>query len=83
MTPEKVEQTIDAIMEAYDRQGTGVLYKRDAKRFLDEVIKPMPSSVSYKDVEFDDWFSQYDNDYSGAIERHELVRFIMKVALTQ
>lgn len=82
-TTDKVNQCISAILAEFDTSKAGVLYKKDAKSFYENVLIKMKGNGCYSMTVFEDWFIQYDKDFAGAIEQPELVEFITKVALTE
>lgn len=80
VTPALVEKVIDMVWKDFDDDGNGVLDIKEAKRFVDVILKQMYGHGSKNLGNFSAWFAQFDTDHSGSIEKKELVGFITKLA---
>ena len=76
-------KAVDELFHKFDTQNSGTLCKADAKKFVENVVIKMKGVGSYSVTEFENWFRQLDDNFSGAIEKHELAEFIAKVAMTE
>jgi hypothetical protein len=76
-------KAVDELFYKFDTHNNGTLSKADAKSFIENVVRKMNGVGSYSATEFENWFRQLDDNFSGAIEKHELAEFIAKVAMTE
>jgi len=82
-TPALVKKTIEKVWREFDKDGNGVLDAKEAKKFVDVILKTMFGQGKYNLAKFNQWFNEFDRDHSGAIEKSEFVNFITKVARTE
>jgi Ca2+-binding EF-hand superfamily protein len=80
ITPALVEKVIDLVWRDFDTDGNGVLDIKEAKKFVDLILRQIYGEGKYNLGKFSSWFAQFDKDHSGSIEKPELVGFITKLA---
>ena len=76
-------KAVDELFHKFDTQNSNTLSKSDAKKFVEKVVIKIKGVGSYNATVFENWFRQLDENFSGAIEKHELAEFIAKVAMTE
>jgi Ca2+-binding EF-hand superfamily protein len=60
-----------------------VLDKREAKNFVNMILKTMYGEGKYSLAKFSSWFDQFDKNHDGAIQKDEFLNFITKVSKTE
>ena len=80
-----MEADIDLLWESHDIDQNLMLDREEAKSFMDDVFKFLPSEYySQKQYNFDETFDKYDEDKNGFLEKYEMAVFLKKVlALTK
>lgn len=82
-TPGMVRKVIDSVWNKFDTDGNGVLDIKEAKKFVDTVLRNLCPDGRYDIQEFNSWFSQIDKDQSGSLDKEEFCKFITRVARTE
>jgi len=77
-----IEQVVENVWKTYDTNGSGVLEKEEAMKFVKDSLGQMNSGGSayeYKETDFAAFFDELDKDHSGSIDKGEMFLFIQKV----
>jgi hypothetical protein len=82
MMDNAIQQVVENVWTTYDTNGSGVLEKEEAMKFVKDSLTQMNSGRSayeYKDSDFGAFFDELDKDHSGSIDKGEMFTFISKV----
>ena len=72
VTPALLKQVIDLVWKDFDADENGVLDIQEARKFVDYILSSMYGQTKTNLAKFEAWFSQFDTDHSGSIEKKEL-----------
>ena len=75
-----IENSIDAIWKAYDKDDSGFLDKAETKTFVKNTLSEMGENGEFSEADFEACFKEFDKDGSGTISKDEMKIFIKKVA---
>ncbi len=76
-----VAMCVEKLWSQYDKDGSGMLDKDEAKVFIMSTLADMGAAdAQFSDEDYDACFLEFDVDGSGQISKGEMTAFIKKVA---
>ena len=81
-TPSLIKKAIDAVWNDFDDNQNGILDVKEARAFVDLILRNMYGAGNYNLAKFSTWFKEFDKDNSGGIEKSEFAEFVGRVART-
>ena len=68
-----ITKLVNDIWGKYDVDNSGELDKDETRKFLTKILRDMNYREELDDEDFDELFSEFDEDGNGTIEKEEMV----------
>ncbi len=70
---------VDNIWAEFDKDGSGVLEKDEAKKFLQSSLSEMEDADKFSEANFEEFFKESDKNGNGTIDKDEMVIYLKKL----
>ncbi len=70
---------VDDIWAEFDKDGSGVLEKDEAKKCIQSALSVMEDADELSEADFEECFKEFDKNGNGTIEKDEMIIFLKKV----
>ena len=79
----KTQKWINKIWREFDRDGSGMLNRREIKKFIITVFEKTGQDTEISDEDFREFFHAVDITGDGRISKSEMQRYFMKLGKMQ
>ena len=70
---------VDNIWAEFDKDGSGVLEKDEAKKMILSALSDMEDANEFSEADFEECFKEFDKNGSGTIDKEEMAIYLKKL----
>ena len=76
---EYIRKEVDKIWADFDKDGSGVLEKDEAKKMILSALSDMEDANEFSEADFEECFKEFDKNGSGTIDKEEMAIYLKKL----